>query len=165
MEEITCYICQESSENPNDETFAPCDICNCKGSMRIHKQCFNILPNKTQCSVCKNFYKIPENSYRERIGSLEVVEEIFIYGSKAIFTKNKNDQIHGTYKVYYDNGKLWEVSNYVNGLIDGERIIYNRPHTKKVIEMYDEGELLFKTKEIEISDSQEYPNDNLIIFS
>jgi len=158
-EELTCYLCQESSQNPNDETFAPENICNCKGSLRIHKKCFNILPNKSQCSVCKNTFRIKENLYRERIGSLEIVEEVFIYGSRAVFTRNKNNQIHGNYKVYYDNGNLWEVSTYENGLIDGERIIYNRSATKKIVEMYDSGDLLFKTKEINISNTEEHSQE------
>jgi hypothetical protein len=157
--DITCYICQENS-NPNDETFAPENICNCKGSLRIHKKCFNILPNKNNCTICKNNYNIPQNSYRERIGSLEIVEEIFIYGSKAIFTKNKNDLIHGNYTVFYDNGTLWEISSYENGIIQGERTIFNRSQTKKIIEMYDdEGDCLFKTKEINVS------NDDIFLLN
>ena len=150
---LTCYICQD--ENEDFELFAPESICECKGSLRIHKSCFNILPNKKECSICKHKFNIPENSYRLRNGSLEVVEEMYEYGSKMVYQLNKNNQMEGVFIIYYDNGNIWEISQYKNGKMIGERTLYNRIHTKKIVETYDEnGVKMFSTQEIPIQSTE-----------
>ncbi len=43
---------------------------------------------------------------------------------------------HGKYEAYYENGKILETSNYKNGKLDGERLLYFENGQKMIVEHY-----------------------------
>ena len=60
-ESIVCYICYEP-DTENSSYLKEPPPCECKGSIVIHKQCFEeIIKTSRICSICKTKYKINKN--------------------------------------------------------------------------------------------------------
>jgi hypothetical protein len=131
-----CFVCQDESSVKNE--FAPDNICECKGSNRIHKSCFNLLKNKQECCICKTAYTININAYRKRVESRdsdsgniifkEFMEEIWVNGSKAEYFVDKNHMKQGTLKVYFHTGEIWMIEEYKNNKLNGTRKIFSLNH-------------------------------------
>ena len=144
-----CYLCQEESSESNE--FAPENICECKGSNRIHKSCFNLLKDKQVCCICKTSYNINANTYRKKIESKdsygniisrELVEEIWVHGSKAEYFIDNNSMKQGTLKVYFHTGKIWMIEEYKDDKLHGTRKIFSLNHKKCRIQNYNNNILI-----------------------
>jgi hypothetical protein len=141
LDETTiCFVCQDEATENNE--FAPDNICNCKGSIRIHKSCFNILKDKEKCCICKTSYNINPNTYRKRVDSKELVEEIWVNGSKAEYFIDKNSMKQGFLKVYFNNGNTWMLEEYKDDKLNGTRKIFSPNHKICRIQQFKNGELV-----------------------
>ncbi len=141
----TCYLCLfEASE---ENTFIDPHPCNCKGSIRLHKSCFEeLFKTSKSCGICKTIYKdrftgirrlyihisygpILEASYVD--GILEGPYKLFDYDDEydcdilleeGKYVANKK---HGICKKYLPNGYLQE-DTYVEGKKEGISKKYRR---------------------------------------
>ena len=135
-----CFLCQDESSVEN--TFAPDDVCACKGSNRIHKSCFNLLKNKQECCICKTAYTINPNAYRKRTDTKEFVEEIWVHGSKAEYYIDKNSMKQGLLKVYFNDGKEWMIEEYKDNKLNGIRKVFSPNHKVCRIQKFTHGQLI-----------------------
>jgi len=78
---------------------------------------------------------------------LEIVEEIWDYGSLAKYYVDRKKQKQGEFVVVYPNGKVWEKSYFVDDKRQGERILYNYTHTMCKKQTYENG---LKINEIDL---------------
>lgn len=153
-----CFVCQDESTENNE--FAPDNICACKGSIRIHKSCFNILKDKEKCCICKTPYTINSNTYRKRVESIdsvsgsitckELVEEIWVNGSKAEYFVDKNSMKQGLLKVYFNDGSMWMLEEYKDDKLNGTRKIFSPNHKICRIQQFKNGLLIEDSGNFEI---------------
>ncbi len=127
--DIPCYICYGNSDNESPWADNPCD---CRGTMRVHTACLEILRQRNNtCKVCGSQYyakpytaEQPENGY--------ITKKTFVAGKlhgpwTAYFSDGtvyqervyNNGQIHGPYKEYWWNGQLRYDITYKNGFQEG----------------------------------------------
>jgi antitoxin component YwqK of YwqJK toxin-antitoxin module len=45
-------------------------------------------------------------------------------GNRKVEGSNKNSKRHGTWKSYYENGQLWSITSYVEGIENGVKTAY-----------------------------------------
>ena len=138
MEE-NCYICWE--EEIKDKKFLPNTICKCK-SLRIHKNCFLKLSEKSKCSICKKEYEDIKIQKKDRVLNLRkggMIEEFIVdnYGRKNgvykcfyptrdifIYCYFNSGLRHGLFRMYYPNMKLKEMGYFEHGNRYGEHLKY-----------------------------------------
>lgn len=126
MESEDCYICFERENKDSKElSFVKTDICLCKGSLRIHKACYDkILETTNVCGICKTKYK------QELIfinGLAQVVERTL--AQKIVYTVDKNLKKQGLHRTYiqntniFDNTKVYQLhieKTYLNDKLHGK---------------------------------------------
>lgn len=125
MSSEDCYICFEP-ENilSKDLTFVKTDICKCKGSLRIHKSCYDkVLENTNICGICKTKYKV---DYIFVNGLAEVIERTPYY--KTVYSIDKSFKKQGLHRTYTEN-----VNIINNSFATGDRVF-----NTKVIQLYIE---------------------------
>ena len=111
----SCYICQDDEDK--SLYLQDPSPCMCKGSIKIHKTCFeNIIKTTHHCSICKTKYN---HNYLPTRDGLELITEVQADGSIVEYTVNERDEQHGTYIYKSGNNKLIECK-YWNGKIHGE---------------------------------------------
>ena len=113
-----CYVCYEH----NDSLKFCENICNCL-TYKLHKSCFQKLYDKETCSICKSKYKNIQDLLPKRDGMIIIIE-IDNYGIKHEYTKDDQGLKHGTHKIFYPNGELWEEDNYIHGVKEGIQKLY-----------------------------------------
>ena len=130
-EEATCYICygEESEEN----IFVDPNPCNCRGTIKIHVICFDILKAQYDtCGICRtnfiqNVYKkyyYPSGSLREEGNYVDgkrngLYQRWHENGQLMEEVNYVNEKMNGLYRIWHKNGQLMEEGNYVNGEMDG----------------------------------------------
>lgn len=115
-ENILCYICyeHESTRNPYLKEPSPCS---CKGSIVIHKKCFeNILKTSHVCTICKTKYN---SKYLPKRDGLELITEIDNNGDINEYTINANGDYHGEYIIKSQMGAIVFQAYYQYGLLNG----------------------------------------------
>lgn len=114
--EMNCYLCFEGET----ETNRFCQhICDCKGSNRIHENCFKELPNQSVCSICRcDFINVNEYKEKRRL-TIRNIREKNKLGFLEEYAVDQNGYKQGTYRVYYTNGKIWEEIEYKDNLKNG----------------------------------------------
>jgi antitoxin component YwqK of YwqJK toxin-antitoxin module len=116
-ENILCYICYDPETKNNSYLKAP-PPCECKGSIVIHKHCFDQVIKKSRiCSICKTKYKL---EYLPNRDGLELITEVSINGDITEYTIDKEGDIQGEHTIKKQTGELIARSMYKNGLLDGE---------------------------------------------
>jgi len=116
-ESVVCYICYEP-ETKNSSYLKEPPPCECKGSIVIHKQCFDeVIKTSRICSICKTKYKV---QYLPNRNGLEVITEVSINGDITEYTVDKDGDIQGEHTVRKQTGELISRSMYKNGLLHGE---------------------------------------------
>lgn len=126
IEPEECYICFE----PEDKTqyiytFVKTDICKCKGSLRIHKSCYDkVLEHTNICGICKTKYKI---DYIFVNGLAEVIERTPFY--RTVYSIDKKLQKQGIHRTYYENVNIIN-NTRVNQLYIEKTYLNNKLHGK-----------------------------------
>ena len=126
MEPEDCYICFEpENKGSKDLTFVKTNICKCKGSLHLHKACYDKLLETTNvCGICKERYKIELIFVN---GLAEVIEKTL--GQRSVYTVDKFLQKQGIYRVYlentniFNNTKVYQLhieKNYLNNKLQGK---------------------------------------------
>jgi hypothetical protein len=110
MEDNLCYVCQCIEEEENK--FCDENICDCKGSNKIHVVCFRLLPDKKTCSICKQKFINIDSIFNKFPIVLYNIEETDKFGWKHSYQIDQFERKQGLYRIYYMNGKLWEESQY-----------------------------------------------------
>lgn len=126
----TCSICL-SEEGP----FMDPMPCACRGSIAIHPSCFEQLRlHQTTCPTCATEFD-PEirDGLRVKRGLLE--ETAYRYE----VTIDANDEYHGKYTSWYNNGNVYESIEYSHGTIHGEYINYYENGNREEYELYENG--------------------------
>ncbi len=97
---MDCYICYEK-EKQNDK-FCSMNICQCKGTTKIHISCFEKLKREfgETCTICKSKFKENIDTYQmyrhldydnyETLQELFILEEHF-YNKKNITNQKEKD--------------------------------------------------------------------------
>jgi antitoxin component YwqK of YwqJK toxin-antitoxin module len=116
-ESVVCYICYEPETKNNSYLKEP-PPCECKGSIVIHKQCFDeIIKTSRVCSICRTKYKI---QYLPNRNGLELITEVAINGDITEYTIDEEGDKQGLYTVKKQSGEIISESNYLNGLLHGK---------------------------------------------
>lgn len=121
-----CYICFESeNKTSKDLTFVKTDICLCKGSLRIHKACYEkVLETTNVCGICKSKYKMDLHFVN---GLAEIVERTLT--QRIVYTVDKNLRKQGLHRTYiqntniFDNTKVYQLhieKTYLNDKLQGK---------------------------------------------
>jgi hypothetical protein len=118
--DLLCYVCYEKEISQKE--FCE-NICDCKG-YNLHKICFQKLYNKEECSICKSSYKNIKDLLPKKDGMVIIIE-IDKYDIKHEYTKDIEGLKHGTHKIFYPNGKLWEENYYTHGIKEGIQKLYD----------------------------------------
>ena len=118
MEEgVVCYICYDPEIQNNTYIKEP-PPCECKGSIVIHKKCFDeIIKTSRVCTICKTKYKI---QYLPNRNGLELITEIAINGDITEYTIDINGNIQGEQIIKKQSGEIISKANYVDGLLHGK---------------------------------------------
>jgi hypothetical protein len=122
MEETICYICQDSDSEKNP--FYDTNICNCKGSNRIHKSCFVKLHSDI-CPVCKAEFQNVDRSHMEVVLILTKIEEKDQFGWGHEYHLDQFKRKQGIHRIFYMNGNLWEENEYKDGKRHGYHKVWN----------------------------------------
>lgn len=147
----TCYICYE--EASADHPFLTAPVCACKGSLTLHRICYEQIrltaPTTSTCSVCKQLYNDPE--------MYETFDETNSDYMRYIGRRHKlTGQLDGPYTTYYSNGAIWFQTTYCNGQRNGSYTEY-----------YEDGQLerayTYKNGEIHGSYMQYYEDGSICI--
>ena len=113
---MVCYICYEPETNNNSYLKEP-PPCECKGSIVIHKHCFeDIIKTSHVCSICKTKYKL---EYLPNRNGLELITEVSINGDITEYTVDNEGNIQGEHIVKKQTGQIIAKSFYKNGLLNG----------------------------------------------
>jgi len=135
----SCYICCEPIF---EESFNK--HCSCKGSLRLHEQCFQDLLDKgfEFCSICGDYYRNIDGAAEVKFKQLlkpwsfdsdfdGFVAQMITRknGKKSVFFIDKLGRLQGECNVYYMGKTLLPFSKayYVNGKIEGKYIEYFKP--------------------------------------
>jgi antitoxin component YwqK of YwqJK toxin-antitoxin module len=118
MEEaVCCYICYEFETDTNQYLKEP-SPCKCKGSIMIHKNCFEDIITKSRvCSICKTKYNMV---YLPNRNGLELITEVAINGDITEYTIDLTGDIQGEHIVKKQSGEIISNSQYMNGLLHGK---------------------------------------------
>jgi hypothetical protein len=83
---MSCYLCLDKETLNN--TFCDTNICNCKGSNRIHKICYSKLRfnGENICSICKSPYK-------QNVKRVIVESDNYMHTSTKIYINDKLQSI------------------------------------------------------------------------
>ncbi len=108
LPEEICYICFEKQSEEN--TFVDPNPCNCKGTIKIHSTCFDILISRNDiCKICgKKFIQNGYKKYYYLDGGPLKEEGLLVNGLHT-----------GTWKAWHKNGQLWVQLNYIDGKKNG----------------------------------------------
>ena len=105
--DIPCYICYGNSDSDSESPWAenPCD---CRGTMRVHTQCLEILRQRNNtCKVCGSlYYAKPYTAEQLENG----------YLTKKTFVEGK---LHGPWTAYFSDGTMYQERVYNKGQIHG----------------------------------------------
>ncbi len=98
----TCYLCLfEASE---ENAFVNPNPCNCKGSIRLHKSCYQeILKTSESCGICNILYR----------QHFTGIKQSYIGFGSILIASYVDDILEGAYKIYDDDDILLERGNYV----------------------------------------------------
>jgi hypothetical protein len=132
-----CYVCQE--DETIESPFCKTNICNCKGSNRIHTHCFQKLRNQSVCSVCKNEFKNVESLITDEVLELQKILEYDKFGWKHEYTIDQRGRKQGLHRIYYQSGTLWEENQYKNDLRDGYQKVWNYKGTLFLDKKFEKG--------------------------
>lgn len=131
-EEDTCYICHETQSEEN--RFIDPNPCNCRGTIKIHNTCFDILTSRhNRCGICRaiflqNGYKkyyYPSGSLRSEgllVNGLKtgLYQGWYHYNNQLLESVNYVDgEKNGLSQLWHTNGQLWGNINYVDGKMNG----------------------------------------------
>jgi antitoxin component YwqK of YwqJK toxin-antitoxin module len=116
-EEQLCYICYGSPDECGG--FVDPHPCKCKGSIRVHQECFtSLLATTKSCLACKTVFK----KLRKYKNGFELVQRMWAEraaGIKDEFTL-KDGKKHGEYIAYhYATQIIKKTATYVEGKIHG----------------------------------------------
>jgi antitoxin component YwqK of YwqJK toxin-antitoxin module len=120
-EQILCYICfdKETEQNPYANNPRPCS---CKGSIKIHRSCLDIiLDNCRICTICKNRYN---KEYLPTKDGREVIINRNDRGEIEEYTVNERGEKHGSYTFKDEYGQTLVYHSYIDGLMEGPYIEY-----------------------------------------
>ena len=146
-----CYICYEIASDA--QPFLNNSVCACKGSLTLHRTCYEqtrlLAPDATTCSVCKQPFNDPE--------MFVAFDETNMDGYRYVGRRHKlARQLDGPYMIYHSNGALWIQTNYTNGKRNGEHREY-----------YEDGQLerecIYKDDEIHGLYMQYYEDGGLCL--
>ncbi len=137
--EPVCYLCQESE---NEENIFLGNICNCKGTNRIHKNCFLQLRDKSRCCICKEEFINIDELYQDIELVLYNVEERDKFGWKHNYQVDQFDRKQGIHKIWYLNGNLWEESQYRDDKRHGYHKVWSHQGNLFIEDYYFKGEKL-----------------------
>lgn len=116
-ESVVCYICYEP-ETKNSSYLKEPPPCECKGSIVIHKHCFDeIIKSSRVCSICRTKYKV---QYLPNRNGLELITEVAINGDITEYTIDEKGDKQGVHTVKKQSGEIISESHYVNGLLQGK---------------------------------------------
>jgi len=135
-EETICYICQDSGSEKNP--FYNTDICNCKGSNRIHKSCFVKLFSDI-CPICKIEFQNVDKSHMEVTLILTEVKEKDSYGWSHHYYIDQFKRKQGIHRIFYMNGNLWEETQYKDDKKHGYQKVWNYQGIQFVDDVYYKG--------------------------
>lgn len=138
-----CYICQEESFiKDSDSSFCEKNICKCKGTNRIHKHCFQKLRNQDLCSICKSPFQNVEDLIIEEPLELESVSEKDCFGWNHEYSIDQKGRKQGIHRIYYQNGVLWEETQYKNDKKNGYQKIWSYKGKLFINDIYKNGVLI-----------------------
>lgn len=158
---MECYICFEkisygekepsvpSPYRTNGEKEPKVPLCSCKGSIALHRECFEKLLDSGYefCSICGDRYKnidpplVWKKEKGEKYLSEILLAEVVIRknGKKSVYKIDKLGRIQGECNVYYIGASLpgtlsltcglspFTKSYYVDGKLEGKYIEYFKP--------------------------------------
>jgi antitoxin component YwqK of YwqJK toxin-antitoxin module len=105
----TCYLCL--GESSLEDAFIDPHPCNCKGSIRLHKSCFEeLFKTSKSCGICKTRYK-------DRFTGIRQSHVYYSYGP-ILEASYVEGVLEGPYKLF-DYGKLVEEGTYVAAMKEG----------------------------------------------
>lgn len=153
MESNDCYICFEPENiGSKDLSFVKTDICLCKGSLRIHKACYEkVLETTNVCGICKSKYKMDLNFVN---GLAEVVERKL--GQRTIYYVDKNFKKQGLHRTYIENTNIFN-----NSSATGDRVFNTKVYQLHIEKTYLNDKLQGKYKEFYKSNVSNY-NTNIL---
>ena len=119
----TCYLCL--FEGSEENTFIDPHPCNCKGSIRLHKNCFQeILKTSESCGICKTRYRDRFTGIkRSPLSKLVYINGVLVddglfYTSLMLEASYVDGILEGPYKIF-DYGNLVEEGTYVAAMKEG----------------------------------------------
>ena len=136
MEELICYICQDSETEKNH--FYDTNICNCKGSNRIHKSCFVKLYSDI-CPICKSEYQNVDRSHMEVKLILTKIEEKDRFGWEHKYYIDQFKRKQGIRRIYYMNNRLWEETEFKDDKKHGYHKVWDYHGKQFIDERYHKG--------------------------
>jgi len=117
MEVLQCYICYEEGSDTKPLAIDP-RPCDCKGSIAIHKACFQDVIEKnmrTNCAACGKYYN-PVYCIGYEKG---VVYDTGNHGMRRKYHVNERFEKHGLYQEFWPGGQIYRQIDYENGKIHG----------------------------------------------
>lgn len=122
QEEEVCYICYGTPEENGG--FVDPHPCKCKGSIRVHQECFtSLLATTKSCLACKTTFK----KIKKYKNGLELVQRMWSRGPgiKEEFTV-KDGKKHGEYIAYHFTTQIIKkTATYVEGKLHGPMCEYD----------------------------------------
>ena len=139
IDNVVCYLCQDPELDDNDFCH---DICNCKGTNRIHIYCFIKLRDKNRCGICKQEFKNIEKLFDEFDLILDNIEEYDKFGWKHKYQVDQFDRKQGIHRIWYQNGNLWEEGQYRDDKRHGYHKVWSYKGELFIEDYYFKGEKL-----------------------
>jgi antitoxin component YwqK of YwqJK toxin-antitoxin module len=110
-----CYMCYDDETN---ESLMDPSPCKCKGSIKIHKSCLNVVRmNTTKCGICKSEYFIEHE-----------IKEYYDNGSIKCIKCIVDGKLEGLVKQFslnYRFNYLASTENYISGKREGLSVYYD----------------------------------------
>lgn len=143
-DEILCYICYDEA-TPANPFMAP-SPCVCRGSLHLHRTCYNRLlelaaaeGKPANCSICKTRFTQAAAAASAAYIDFDETDE------NGIRRKGTRNSLTGAYDgllcAYHSNGEHWFTVEYTNGVRDGPYMEWYEDGTDQIMGSFRAGEL------------------------